>query len=537
MVPRRSLMLLLGGISIGVYGVDTYSSSDFIRRTGHAVNDTLSIPLDVTWTNKTVPITSIEKAAPVFDTSALWTDQTSESMYMWGGQGPWGNLSKTKDLWKFSANENSWRKQPAANVDIFMSIKRTSNAAVTQCNGMGFFIGGMGSVWTDSSFAAGDLAVPSPGMLTYNITSGVWANESLAGLNSYETYISGSAACLPSFGTSGNGMVLALGGEISRRSGYNSSEPNLIGLGNLSFWDIETKTWFFQQTTGDIPSPRSKFCVVDVAGQNGTHEIFLFGGYDGSNQASFQDIYVLSVPGFVWIKSSVSTDGPRTSQQCIVAGKRQMIIVGGMNPDLDYYPALRDPDPWPNGINVLDISSLSWNSEFDPDAAAYESPDAVTKWYNAGNLGSVDWTSGTVKSLFIETSSNSNSSSGVGSAVSSSTGGSSAPIGAIVGGVIGGVAFLILAGLAFWFFRRRTSKQDAQPAVQEIGEGYHNYPTPPPVYDSHQQEKSPQELFQEPAMLAAVENPSELDITHGSGQRPHQGWALQGVHSNLHEMA
>lgn len=304
---------------------------------------------------------------------------------MWGGQGPWGNLSKTRDLWKFSVGDESWTKQPAANVDTFMSIKRTADAAVTQCNDMGFWAGGYGSVWTDPSFAAGDLAVPVPGMLTYNLTSGVWANESMIGLNSFETLISATAACLPSFGTSGKGMVLTVGGEIARRDGYNSSEPNMIGFGNLTFWDIETKTWFSQKATGDVPALRSKFCVADVAGPNGTHEIFLFGGSNTAINVSYQDVYVLSIPGFVWMKTSVTTTGgPRTTHKCIIAGNRQMIIVGGRNPDLSFSAAYRDADPWTNGINVLDISSLSWNSQFDPDAASYESPSAVSDWYDAG---------------------------------------------------------------------------------------------------------------------------------------------------------
>ncbi|KAK9769900.1 hypothetical protein SCAR479_13445 [Seiridium cardinale] len=566
MIVRRSIALLCSIFSVGANGIDTYSSSDYIRRTGHALavigkrlyidggevaelhdgkpesqatrqmNDTLSIPLDVAWTNKTVPITSIAKAAPVFDNSALWTDQTSGSMYMWGGQGPWGNLSKTRDLWKFSADGESWTKQPAANADVFMSLKRSSYAAITQCNGMGFFIGGIGSVWTDQSFAAGDLSVPVPGMLTYNLTSGVWANESTAGMNSYETYISGTAACLPSFGTSGKGMIMTLGGEISRREGYNSSEPNLVSLGNLTFWDIETESWFSQEATGDIPTPRSKSCIVDVEGPNGTHEIFLFGGYDTLNLVSFQDVYVLSIPGFVWVKADVTTGGPRTAQQCIVAGNRQMIVVGGKNPDLNYIGGYRDPDPWTNGINVLDMTSLSWNSAFDPNAAAYESPSAVIKWYSDVNQDHVTWTSDSVKSLFVENSTSSGSSSSTSSEDSSSSRGSSGPVGAIVGGAVGGVAALTLAGLAFWFFRRRKNNHstiDVQPPIQVAGGGHPYYPTPPPLYDPHRQEKAPQEIGQEreAVMMATDERPSELENGHWS-----QGQWQQG-HRNVHEMA
>jgi hypothetical protein len=354
----------------------------------HTVNDTLSIPLDVSWTNESAIITAITKAAPAFDSEALWTDESSKSMFMWGGQGPWGNLSKTRDLWKFEQDGTaggSWAKQTAANVDVFLTILRSTNAASTTCNGVGFYVGGYGSVWTDSAFAAGgSLSVPVPGMLTYNVTTGSWANESTAGLNNLQTLISGSAACLPTFGSGGQGVVMVLGGEVAQKTGYNSSAPNLVGLGNVTFWDIGTKTWYSQQTTGDIPTPRSRFCVVGSDGPNGTHEIFLFGGYDASTSTGFQEIYVLSIPGFVWIKADITTGGTRASQQCVLAGNRQMIVVGGNDPVKSFTASYQDVDPWTNGIGVIDVSALSWKDSFDPDAQAYASPDVVTSWYSAG---------------------------------------------------------------------------------------------------------------------------------------------------------
>ncbi|KAI0131899.1 hypothetical protein BJ170DRAFT_691121 [Xylariales sp. AK1849] len=568
MLSRFALIAVLNSLSIGVLSIDPYSSANFIRRTSHAVgivdktlyidggeiaqhidgkidttqasrqvNDTLSIPLDVSWTNATVSITSISKSAPPFDSEALWTDNTEHSMYSWGGQGPYGNLSKTRDLWKFEADGSGgeWKKQPAANVDVFMSIVRTTNAAWTTCNGMGFYLGGFGSVWTDSAFAPGSLSTPVPGMLTYNLTSGVWANESMAGLNTFETLMTGTASCLPSFGTSGQGMMLTLGGEISRRDEYNSSEPNLVGLSNLTFWDINTKTWYSQQTTGDIPTPRSRFCVAGVAGRDGTYEFFVFGGYDASSQTSFDDIYVLSIPGFVWFKADITTKGPRTGQQCIVTGNRQMIIVGGANPNLAFLDMFRDVDPWINGIGVIDVTELSWSGSFDANAAAYESPDVVKTWYNAGNQEKVSWTSDTVKDLFVAKDSAGGASQGDASQSTSSS--PSAPAGAIAGGVIGAVAILAVIGLIFFYRRRKKQKslqvipQPIQGPADDLG-----YPTTsPPLYD-YQTEK-PQEMphDREAVLLPTEERPSELD--GGQWPRQQQDWPQQQIgNQNPHEM-
>lgn len=121
---------------------------------------------------------------------------------------------------------------------------------------------------------------------------------------------------------------------------------------------------------------------------------------------------------------------------------------------------------------------------------------------------------------------------------SSASGGTSVPTGPIVGGVIGGLALLALAGFAIWFFclRKRKPASDAAPP-SHVADGIHSYhSSPPPLYDPHQQEKSPQELPQEreAAMVATHERPVELD----NGQWQQQGWQQQQPgYRNLHEMA
>ncbi len=341
------------------------------------VNDTLSIPLSQSWTNSTVPINVIPKTAAVFDGAALWTDQSRNSFYMWGGQAPYGNLSRTKDLWKFQADGTgggAWSKEPGVNT---LSLVRSKEAGATTCNGAGFFVGGYAYVWTDPDFMDN---VPTPGMLTYNTTSGAWANESTIDLNAFGTFMRGTASCLPAFGSRGRGLVLLLGGEVARRDAFGIDRPSFVGFNNVSFWDVGTRTWASQATTGDVPGPRSMFCTVGAAGRNGTHELVIFGGFDGESKTIYEDMYVLSIPGFVWFKLGPTMGGPRINQACALAGDRQMVVVGGQS-DADL---VRDKDPWPHGIGIFDISTLSWSSGFDAQAEPYESPGIVQDWYNAG---------------------------------------------------------------------------------------------------------------------------------------------------------
>ncbi|KAK8101956.1 hypothetical protein PG999_012330 [Apiospora kogelbergensis] len=458
-----SSLLLFGGAS----STDPYSAKNFIRRTGHSLNDTLVIPLDQSWSNATVPIKVIPKNAPVFDEAALWVDEAQNAMYMWGGQGPWGNISKEKTLWGFDAGSQQWAKKTPSNVDVFMNLARTSLAARTTCRGLGFYLGGFVSSWTDPAAKTGDSNFPAPGLLTYDLARGGWANRSTAALNAYGTLVGGALACLPRFGTDARGLVLALGGEVARPGDYSPAKADaLVSLSNLTFWDLATETWHAQPATGDVPAPRSRACVVAAAGATaGSYELFLYGGYDAAANKTFTDVYVLSVPGFVWFKTGVDVGGaPRLGQACALAGgssSRQMIVVGGANEDLPYFNKFRDPDPWANGINVLDLTDLAWKSQYDAAAPAYEPPAVVKDWYNAGNQDKVAWQSETVMKLF-QGGGNSTTANAPDNSRSAS-----AHTGAIVGGAVGGTVAVALLALAFLLVRRRRSKNQWAAAQQQ----------------------------------------------------------------------
>ncbi|KAK8041034.1 kelch repeat [Apiospora phragmitis] len=382
-------------------------------------------------------------------------------MYLWGGQGPWGNLTKDKALWEFEAGSQQWSKKVASNVDVFMNLVRSSLAARTTCRGTGFYLGGFASVWTDPSAKAGGNDFPVPGLLTYDMASGGWANQSTDALNTYGTIVSGTLSCLPTFGTDNRGLIMVVGGEIARPDDYDPKKDGLMSLSNITFWDMETATWHSQLATGDIPLPRSRACVVAAAAPGGgSYELFMYGGYDAASNKSMTDVYVLSVPGFVWFKADLDTGSPRVGQACALMGgqdSRQMVVVGGANKDLQYFPMFRDPDPWSNGINVLDLSALQWKSQYDPTTPAYEPPAMVKDWYNAGNQDMVGWISKDVKNLF-------KSDNGTSNAITS---GSRSHTGAIIGGAVGGTVAVALAAVAFLLLRRRRSQKKWEAAQQQ----------------------------------------------------------------------
>src|SRR5436305_13796590 len=68
--------------------------------------------------------------------------------------------------------------------------------------------------------------------------------------------------------------------------------------------------------------------------------IYLYGGAGfGSNATGFDDVYILSMPSFQWIKwwpTLPNTGHPHNSLSCNVINNTQMLIIGGT------FPALAD---------------------------------------------------------------------------------------------------------------------------------------------------------------------------------------------------
>ena len=98
----------------------------------------------------------------------------------------------------------------------------------------------------------------------------------------------------------------------------------------------------------------------------------------------YDDIYVLSLPSFVWTKV-YSGKNPKFGHTCHSAGKRQMMTVGG-SLDASMYavettgqiPNLTSMtcDKW-GGVALFDLSNLTWGSFFNAYAPDYQVPKKV----------------------------------------------------------------------------------------------------------------------------------------------------------------
>lgn len=105
----------------------------------------------------------------------------------------------------------------------------------------------------------------------------------------------------------------------------------------------------------------------------------MYGGQDRREGGIKTDMYVLSLPGFVWFKVN-GTSAARSSHQCIVANNRQLLVVGGFGANSTYTVQ----DDWAQGLGVFDLTALAWKDRYDADAQPYEPAPAIADWYSHG---------------------------------------------------------------------------------------------------------------------------------------------------------
>ncbi|KAK3949584.1 hypothetical protein QBC32DRAFT_378245 [Pseudoneurospora amorphoporcata] len=374
----------------------------------------------------------------------------------------------TSGIWKFVVDGNGGGKweietpvptSPAPLRTLRLTEQAAFVATTGSNGGIGFSVDGIASAWTDPS---NPYAEHIPGMVVYDMNRKEWRNETSLGFTTGNGSLRGGAGVfVPSFGNTGeddknNGLVFILGGSVfAVPATTTGTQPDFVmGFENVTFFDPVSREWYWQTTTGERPSSREKFCAVGVQGRNGTYEIFIYGGADSKTEESYRDVYILSLPGFVWFKAADSSQEKRADPACVVVGKgkRQMLSIGGKEISAKWESA----DSFPQGLGIFDMTALTWlkDGSYDADMGDYESPDVVRDWYNKAD----------------PTTPSTSTSSTSGSGDTQTGGKKSNNTGAIAGGVVAGVVGLaILGGLLFCFLRKSKQNRTAPEADNEYG--------------------------------------------------------------------
>ena len=266
-------------------------------------------------------------------------------------------------------------------------------------------------------------------------------------------------------------------------------------------------------------------------------EIFLYGGQVGNSGwegspallkdiAALDEVYILSLPSFVWFKVNYTSSDPRIEHTCSIAGNRQMLSIGGLNPSAtSLSAAFNDTDPFWEGIKVFDLTALQWTNYYNASAAPYTAPTAVAAHYAAGSRYPSAWSSDALESLFVKPETEAAppikpSASDSPQPEAPSTTNSKA---AVIGGAVGGTAGLVIVGLVLYFLARK--RADRKNRKQEGSK-------PPPTYiDGH---RDSMKAVPEPGQALAYKADSRQALPHEMNSR--QNLPHEADSRNLYEL-
>ncbi|CAO1601173.1 hypothetical protein XANCAGTX0491_004837 [Xanthoria calcicola] len=238
--------------------------------TGKLLNVTLAIDMRNSWTNSTVTFDSIRKnGAPSLNAGVIWPSTDNQTFFAFGGElSYWDLAAEVPDVscWQFTADGNgggSWAIFKPVDQSIFYDLTRPGFASGATVDNTGFILGGRASYRSSPQTSQLREDVPIPGIVSFNISSTLWQNDTLPEYIENLNAPQGMLAAVDFFGT--DGLLI--------QAGLTSDAYNPPPFNNITIYDPSDKTWHSQTATGEVPSGRSTACTIGVKGDNGTYEM------------------------------------------------------------------------------------------------------------------------------------------------------------------------------------------------------------------------------------------------------------------------
>lgn len=244
----------------------------------NSVTNTLAIDLSTSFSTSTkngsIKILVIGKEqGPNLNSPLFWNDEDRHIVYAYGG---WfsslpyntfgSSILSSETLWAFVANSSygTWQNFNQSSDPVFRSLTRpTFGSAASGAIG-GFGLGGYESDRSSLKTEGLTSLVPSPGLQFYNFTAQSWYNNSGGGYTPEGTSVYAGTIYLPTWGSAG--LVAVFGGQTTTNRTDFTDGGNYLSMSNISLFDVSSQSWYYQQSTGDIPSQRDRFCVVGASG-------------------------------------------------------------------------------------------------------------------------------------------------------------------------------------------------------------------------------------------------------------------------------
>lgn len=290
--------------------------------------------------------------------------------------------------YQYGAYRNNWGPGwHEENLPTSLTRYITNGAGVSApSENLGFYFSGMRAKdWGPITYDQYNSNITANRLITVDMSTmgdASWTNATLP------TEIQGRAnAELVWLPVSDSGVLVAIGGVIHPaqfwpNTGLNSTqtaESKKISptfMETVSVYDVKSQKWYLQNTTGDTPPQLTQFCSVLASASDGSsHNIYIYGGYNGielDNNPS-DDVYILSLPSFTWIKAYTGTKTHgRSAHRCIKVYPDQMLSLGGVR--------VGSTDCLEGGVIVnFNLNNLTFVDNYDPKKwSEYKVPDIVT---------------------------------------------------------------------------------------------------------------------------------------------------------------
>ncbi|KAL8992463.1 MAG: hypothetical protein Q9169_007085 [Polycauliona sp. 2 TL-2023] len=453
-------------------GEISYRTGDSIVYQYGKSSTTLSLDLSQDWANSSVVFNVINKPpeAPSLSDSSLWYDEDDDIFYS-GFTGRSSIFEGQPDpppisVWSFKPDgtgSGSWKIEISPDDPKWTRRTRTDLGYTASGGGSALVLGGVLNPWTipESMDLTQDIIVP--GLIEFNFTKKGFFNSSATGFNANGVGKSGAMHYVPSFGP--NGLFMILGG-----TDFSDPDQN-IGMENIWIYETLENRWYNQTATGSIPAGRRNFCLAGVESTNGTYEIFLYGGFDGrlgSSAIPYDEIYILTLPAFHWLKVDYPPEHPRHGHSCNAVGGSQIVSIGGIDSNAQItVGALEDVrkssfnssvDPLTQGLGIFDMTLLEWVDLYRADAGVYEQSELIKSYYRDNPQNNASrFSSSALEDLFSVTHFSQQAAPPPSSPLTPPSS-SNHPLStaAIAGIVIGAfIALTLLLTISFLLFRRR----------------------------------------------------------------------------------
>ncbi|KAF7712869.1 Uncharacterized protein PECH_001977 [Penicillium ucsense] len=360
--------------------------------------------------------------APNYIDGVMFSNQNE--FYLYGGMPRLTNSSDQPPAdqilsfegYQYGAYRNNWgpgwhSEKLSSNVTRYI----TNGAGVSvPSENIGFYFSGMRDAnWGSITYDQLNANMTANTMITVDMSKmgdAAWRNQSLP------AEVPGRAnAELVWVPVSDSGVLVAIGGVVNPaqfypNTGLNTSQTETSQKVSPSFmkslpvFDAKSQTWFLQNTTGDIPPQLTQFCsVLASAPDDSSHNIYIYGGYDGIDLCSIpsDDVYVLSLPSFQWIKVYNGTHSHgRSGHRCLKIYPDQMMTLGGVR----------------NGateclergvIGTFNLNTLEFQDNYDPTRwSEYKVPSKITAKIGGSSSGGATktapetWNNSTLATIF-----------------------------------------------------------------------------------------------------------------------------------------